>query len=263
MFFESYEIFEIIDIIRLKRKNIELNTNNKEFCCISCRLQGESLFFYNKSELCAKKGDILYIPKDCSYSQKTTGEEIVCFHLTAYRGIKQILTILTGEHSDEVCRLFDEAEKIWKQKKNNYYYECLSILYKILSLSGFNFSYKFNSDEESVIETEKIKKAVEYLSKNLYNSQLSVNEVYKITHMGRTNFNELFKTLYGCTPRKYIYKERINKAKMLLNTGSYTNEEIAQLCGFTDVKYFYVVFKKVTGMSTKEYKKRDYPEFFM
>ena len=72
--------------------------------------------------------------------------------------------------------------------------------------------------------------------------------------MGRTDFNTAFKNIYGATPRKYIYQERINKAKILLSAGNYTNEEIASLCGFTDVKYFYIVFKKVTGMSTKQYK---------
>ena len=37
--------------------------------------------------------------------------------------------------------------------------------------------------------------------------------------------------------------------------GSGKVEEIASLCGFRDVKYFYVIFKKLTGYTTKEYKR--------
>ena len=36
----------------------------------------------------------------------------------------------------------------------------------------------------------------------------------------------------------------------------YTREEIAHLCGFDNVKHFYVVFKQVTGMTTGQYLKQ-------
>ena len=140
MFTNKFEIFEIIDIIRLKRNNVELNTINKACYCLSCRLNGESLFFYNNESLIAKRGDLLYIPKNCTYSQKTEGEEIVCFHLQAYRGSFSELTISANNFSDKICSLFDKAEILWQQKKDNYYYDCLSILYKILSICNLNFS---------------------------------------------------------------------------------------------------------------------------
>ena len=249
MFIGKTVTFEIIDVIRLKRKDVELNTINKSCYCLSCRLNGKSSFSYNKDILNVETGDILYIPKNCSYSQKTRTEEVVCFHLEAYGEPLNELVVLRNKFQDEICRLFDESEKIWKQKKDNYYYSCLSILYRILSLSNIDFS------NSSVPEAEKIKSSLEYLSANIFNPQLSVEELYNLSNIGRTRFNEIFKMIYGCTPRRYIYSERVNKAKLLLKSGNYTNEEIACLCGFLDVKYFYVVFKKVTGKTTKEYKK--------
>lgn len=250
---KNLEIFEIIDIVRLKRNSREIKTFNKSCSCLSCRLDGESLFFYNNDELTVKKGDILYIPKNCSYSQKTTGEEAVCFHLATYRNNLRQLTVLTSNNSDEVCTLFDESELLWRQKKDNYYYSCLSNLYKILSLSNLDFSSPVENKAIS-IQASKLAEVHEHLSENLFNPELLVDDLYKLSHMGRTDFNTAFKNIYGATPRKYIYQERINKAKLLLSAGNYTNEEIASLCGFTDVKYFYIVFKKVTGMSTKQYK---------
>ena len=43
------------------------------------------------------------------------------------------------------------------------------------------------------------------------------------------------------------------KAKILLKSGIYTREEIAKQCGFNDVKYFYTVFKNITGFTTGKY----------
>lgn len=249
MFSDKTVTFGIIDVIRLKREAVELNTINKSCYCLSCRLNGRSSFSYKEDILNVETGDILYIPKNCSYSQKTRAEEVVCFHLEAYGEPLKELVVLSNEFQDEFCRLFDEAEKIWKQKKDNYYYSCLSILYRILSLCNIGFS------NSSVPEAEKIKGSLEYLSANIFNPQLSVEDVYELSNIGRTRFNEIFKRIYGCTPRRYIYSERVNKAKLLLKSGNYTNEEIAFLCGFSDVKYFYVVFKKIIGKTTKEYKR--------
>ena len=55
-------------------------------------------------------------------------------------------------------------------------------------------------------------------------------------------------------PTEYVNRLRISTAEFLLKSEDYTNDEIATLCGFNDTKYFYVVFKKITGMTTKEYK---------
>ena len=44
--------------------------------------------------------------------------------------------------------------------------------------------------------------------------------------------------------------------KALLRSQLYTREEIASLCGFENIKHFYVVFKQITGCTTGEYLKR-------
>ena len=67
-------------------------------------------------------------------------------------------------------------------------------------------------------------------------------------------FNKLFAQVYQCPPTVYANQKRIERAKQFLQSGGFSNEEIASLCGFNDVKYFYVVFKKITGMTTKEYR---------
>lgn len=84
-------------------------------------------------------------------------------------------------------------------------------------------------------------------------TDLSLDYVCSVSNVSRAYFNRIFLKEYGTTPVKYIQKKRIEKAMILVGSGDYTREEIAALCGFKDIKYFYTVFKKVTGMTTKEY----------
>ena len=57
----------IIDIIQSKRKNFSFKTENKSCYVLTCRIEGESLFFYNQKEQLVQKGDILYINTGISF----------------------------------------------------------------------------------------------------------------------------------------------------------------------------------------------------
>jgi two-component system response regulator YesN len=51
----------------------------------------------------------------------------------------------------------------------------------------------------------------------------------------------------------YIKEIKINKAKELLLKGDMNTFTISEKLGFTDSKYFYKVFKEVTGLSTSDF----------
>ncbi|WP_333813677.1 response regulator [Muricomes intestini] len=54
----------------------------------------------------------------------------------------------------------------------------------------------------------------------------------------------------------YLTKERIEIAKRLIGDSSIPIQEISELSGFSNSKYFSVVFKKMTGESPREYRAR-------
>lgn len=243
-------ILNILDIIRLKRKNTRQKTQNKSCYVLSCRISGESLFFYNDTSVTVKTGDILYIPYGSSYSQECKSEEIICFHLEAYSSLADKILIFRNESKeniDNICAAFKAASAEWNNKEYNYEYRCMAILYEILSAYNIRFT-------ESKKHPAILKNAVNYLEGHISDLDFTIEKLCKETNISRVYFNKLFKNTYGITPIEYINNLRIKKAKFLLDSGNYTNGEIAQLCGFSDIKYFYVVFKKITGLTTKEYK---------
>lgn len=52
----------------------------------------------------------------------------------------------------------------------------------------------------------------------------------------------------------YLTNERVEIAKKLLADGSISIQEVSELCGFHNSKYFSVVFKKTTGETPREYR---------
>ncbi len=236
----------IIDILKLKRKNYTLKTTSKSCYVLTCRIEGESLFFYNNEEHLTKRGDIFYIPSESSYSQKCSSETLICFHLNVIGNISPDFEIFTPSNKDYVCKLFIEAEKLWKQKGENYELKCMAILYELLSLLHI---CKDNLPER---KSSMLTPAVEYLNRHIYDKDLSIEKLCENFHISRTYFNRLFHKEYKTSPITYIHRRRLERAKSLLLGGNFTNEEVASLCGFNDVKYFYVFFKKMTGITTKE-----------
>lgn len=236
--------FSIIDIIHINRNKCSIKTVDKAYCVLSCRINGKSKFFYEEKELLIDTGNVIFAPSGSSYSQETDGEEVICFHLETDKKFMDKVRIFKFENSEEIKNLFIHAYSVWKKKENNCTYKSLSDLYNILSRLEIR---------KTTVCPEIIKKAVEYINTHMFETQFSINTAFVKSNISRTYFNRVFKEFYGCTPVNYINKKRINKAKMLLNTGNYTKEEIAFLCGFDNVKYFYTLFKKLTGVTTGGY----------
>lgn len=240
---------QILDIAKLKRKSVSMKTENKNCIVISCRLSGESLFFYKNKTIVVKKGDLLYIPYGSSYQQETKKEELICIHLTSHSKLSNKIKISTPSDPDHMCRLFEQCYNEFVQKKPHYEYQCMSLLYEILSYINIE------KDNREAFGNPSFNLACEYLENHIYDADFSIGVLCQETKISRTYFNQLFKNFYNTTPQNYINTTRIERAKFLLSSKDYTNKEVAILCGFNDEKYFYTVFKKVTGKTTTAFLK--------
>lgn len=241
-------IFQIIDIVRVQRKNFEIATKDKSCFVISCRLNGGSIFFLENEEKEIREGDVLYIPAGATYSQRCEEEEIVFIHLNAIGIVPDQIKVVSPENKDGIRELFIRINELWNKKQ--YFYECMKLFYQILSVTDIITPEAKGDDYLS--------KAVGYLDEHLCEPELSLEKACRSANICRVYFNKLFKSKYGKTPVRYIHEKRIERAKFLLRSGAYTRAEISELCGFYDVKYFYSVFKAVTGLTTGEYEKGDY-----
>ncbi|MEO6166126.1 MAG: helix-turn-helix domain-containing protein [Chitinophagales bacterium] len=102
---------------------------------------------------------------------------------------------------------------------------------------------------------ETVKKAQLYIESNL-NEKISVEHLSSKFSVGRRNFDRRFIKATGNTPVEYSQRVKIESAKKALETSRKTINEVMYEVGYSDVKAFREVFRKITGMSPIAYKGR-------
>ena len=112
------------------------------------------------------------------------------------------------------------------------------------------------------IETEKninivLKNIVNKISDSFYDSAFNIDSILKKSGYAKDYIRAQFKLFTGKTPVEFLTELRINHACYLIDIykDSLPLSEIAEKCGFSDYVYFSRRFKKITGMSPKNYKK--------
>lgn len=88
---------------------------------------------------------------------------------------------------------------------------------------------------------------------------LSVAEVVERSSISRSTLERQVRKYLGRTPQEEIRHVQIKRARELLLTTELSAEKIAPLCGFEHPEYLHVVFKRITGMTTNEFRKRAQP----
>ncbi len=102
-----------------------------------------------------------------------------------------------------------------------------------------------------------ITKAQAYIWDN-YSKDLSLESVANQIFLHPVYFSKLFKQYAKVNFTDYLTTIRIQKALELLSEQKYKMYEIGEMVGYTNSKYFYRVFKQVTGYTPKEYFRQHY-----
>ena len=102
---------------------------------------------------------------------------------------------------------------------------------------------------------EMVMKAQAYIESNLQ-EKISVEHLSSRFAVGRRNFDRRFIKATGNTPVEYLQRVKIESAKKSFENTRRTIHEVMYDVGYSDVKAFREVFRKITGMSPLEYRNR-------
>ena len=100
-----------------------------------------------------------------------------------------------------------------------------------------------------------ISNAKKIVDENINNPEFSVDVLCESSGMSRTSFYCKLKALTGQSPTEFIRVMRLKRATELLKEGRYAINEISDMVGFSETKYFREVFKKYYKMSPSRYAK--------
>lgn len=208
-------------------------------------LSGESTVFFNGKQLDVTKDCIRFLPQgeihEYIVKRKERGECIDIFFDTDVP-ITNEAFVLKVKQSEKIKNLFKRIFVVWVAKDAGYYFECISIIYKIFA----ELQKKNYIPEKQYLS---IRPAIEYIEKHFLDKKITADELTSCCTISYPYIKKLFIKNFGMPPIKYSIQLKINYACDLLRSDLYTITQISEICGYSDIYFFSRQFKVYMGIS--------------
>ena len=120
------------------------------------------------------------------------------------------------------------------------------------------------ADEEELVETEDsddirfslLKEKVESYISEHFTEEISMHDIAHVMNYSESYFCKLFKQCFKVNFTTYLANHRIEKAKSMLEDPLTNIKVVGISCGYPDSNYFARVFKRATGLTPTEYRKK-------
>lgn len=122
-------------------------------------------------------------------------------------------------------------------------------------LLGFNRNYSLVSatfEGQKYHHDQQILASQQWLEHNFYR-EIKLETLAADIGLSVRHFSRRFKQATGDNPSHYLQRVRVEVAKELLSSTKLSKSEIADRVGYSDVSYFYRIFKKYQGCSPQDY----------
>jgi AraC-like DNA-binding protein len=111
---------------------------------------------------------------------------------------------------------------------------------------------KFPSEKEMAVQ-----KVIDMLERSFSEEDLHMEKLQNALHLSKSYLAKIFKEVTGVTIFEYVYRKRINEAKIIfLLEPNLTVTEACFRLGFKHLAHFSRLFKQHIGMSPERYKKQ-------
>jgi two-component system response regulator YesN len=100
-----------------------------------------------------------------------------------------------------------------------------------------------------------VEKMIKYISEN-YQKNISIRDMADSLSISESHISRLFKSEVGYTFVDYLTYFRIKKAISYLRDPEVKIYEVAEKIGYKDQRYFSVIFKKLVGVTPKEFREQ-------
>lgn len=156
-----------------------------------------------------------------------------------------------ASHTEKIKRLFNEIILLCEKCSENDLGFCAKVLETIdiilldSELVSLNGTTAFEAAE----------KAKHYIELN-FSEPIGLSDIAAAANLSTTYFHSVFSSLYGKTPHAYLLECRVENAKKMLWSSENDLCDIAVACGFGCQQYFTKVFRRETGLTPGQYRKR-------
>lgn len=157
---------------------------------------------------------------------------------------------LTEKGADEQQTLFwlQRCQKEVSQRKN--FHDLSAWLYETLSGLLDRTAGYADARHANIIH-----RCIQYIGTG-YAEHLTLESAARALFLSPDYLSRIFSKETGTSFNRYLNNVRITKAKELIRSGNLRLTDISQMVGYDDQSYFTKVFRRITGMSPNEYRKK-------
>ena len=153
-------------------------------------------------------------------------------------------------------KILSDCEKLIeleKDKADTYYYEVLHLLTGIMLQMLKNLPIPQNMVRNH--DEERMQKVLTFIEE-YYSENITLARMALAANISKSELLRLFHRTLECTPYQYLMAFRLRKASELLQKTALSIGEISSEVGITNQSQFGSHFKKLTGYTPSEYRKR-------
>lgn len=215
---------------------------------ISFCLTGKITYIHNGIQYVSDPNHAILLPKGQDYELRCniTGDfPVINFNCTEDYMPKNFYTVAIND-IEPYLNDYDALQHIAMLRKADYRAKSMALLYDMIS--------RLVSETTPINLNPILEPALEYIEENIDKTDLSLTTLAEISRISEVYLRRLFNRELGISPKQYITKLRISRAKQLLKNSVVPIGKVAADCGYSSVYHFSRAFKISTGYTPSEYR---------
>ncbi len=156
--------------------------------------------------------------------------------------------------SYEIGSVFEQIHREYTEKKDGY----VNLIRLYIAEILIRLLRKIQQQDHSslsVSQKQLVLDVMRYIENN-YSINLKNDDIAAKMFFNKDYLSKLFKKETGLSIHAFVKEIRMKEACKLLTSTSDAISDVAAACGFTDMKTFYALFKKHTGLTPKAYREQ-------
>lgn len=238
------------EVFVYEQKKENVRQNARSFCALSFKATTSCRYTVDGREVAHTPGALCLVPAGVAYRRESEREDIFVLHFDASPALPPHICVLQVGDVAATLHKFKTALSLWQRREAGDHYRVAAILHELFA------DVIAPVEQEETAEGDYLADAVRYIEKHLGDPALTVDALAKRAFVSPANFRRRFGARFDCSPKQYLDRARMARARSLLETAYFTTAEVAARCGFSDVAYFCNAFRRHTGESVSAFRKR-------
>ncbi len=227
-------------------------------------LQGEGTFSLAGKIYHLKENDIFFTPPNVLVSTQPDKENPWKYFWIGINGkgfkeiIQQLATtedpIIHLENADPIRNIIQNLLDFYPATKTAIRLKALSVVFDILSILQRDRDAKLLAQPSLNGSEVYHQKAIDLIEENYNNCDFQISDICNSLAISHSYLCKIFKKYSNTSANAFLIEIRMREARVLLERDNSSIQEIAKKVGYDDFAYFSREFRRLFGMSAKDYR---------